>query len=342
MALRIGVMGTGAIGGYVGGKLAVAGSDVVFIGRERTKREVDENGLRVIDIDGATARLPPDRVAFAIDLDRLAPCDVVLCCVKSGATLDTAHELKRVLRRDAVVVSLQNGVRNPEDLRKHLDQKILAGIVNFNVLSKGKATFRQATSGAIVIEGSTDAATDQLTDAMRAAGLLVERPLAIREIQWAKLVLNLNNAVSALSDRPTREIVLSAGYRRVLASLMKEALSVLDAAGIAPARLGAVPLPWIVRVMALPTPLVRLVAWVQLRIDPEARSSMWEDLTAGRLTEVDWLNGEIVRLADSCGAPAERNRKIVEVVHAAEKAGRGSPKMSADALWQAITAGGVS
>jgi len=148
--------------------------------------------------------------------------------------------------------------------------------------------------------------------------------------------------VSALCDGPTREIVLSAGYRHVLAALMKEALSVFEAAGIAPARLGAVPLPWIVRIMALPTPLVRLVAGVQLRIDLEARWSMWEDLMAARLTEVYWINGEIVRLADSCGARAERNRRIVEVVHAAEKAGRGSPKMSADALWQAITAGGVS
>ena len=340
MALRIGVMGTGAIGGYVGGKLAVAGQDVVFIGRERTKREVDENGLRVIDIDGATARLPPDRVAFAMDLDHLARCDVVLCCVKSGATLETARELKRVLRRDAVVVSLQNGVRNPDDLRKHLDQKVLAGIVNFNVLSKGKATFRQATSGAILIESSNDAATNELGEVMNAAGLVVERPTAIREIQWAKLVLNLNNAVSALSDRPTREIVLSAGYRRVLAALMEEALSVLRGAGIEPARLGAVPLPWIVRVMRLPTPIVRLVARVQLRNDPDARSSMREDLTAGRLTEVDWINGEIVRLGDSCGVPAERNRRIVDVVHAAEKAGRGSPKLSADALWRAIEPGG--
>jgi 2-dehydropantoate 2-reductase len=332
MTVRIGVMGTGAIGGFVGGRLAVTGSDVVFIGRERLKREVDENGLRVVDLDGAIARLPPDRVAFAMDVDHLTSCDVVLCCVKSGATADTAKELRRVLKRDAIVVSLQNGVRNPDELRAHLDQKVLAGIVNFNVLSKGKATFRRATNGPLIIERAPEASADALEAALVAAGFEVERPEDIRAIQWAKLIINLNNSVSALSDRPTAQIILSAGYRRVLSALMAEAVGVLMAAGIKPARLGLFPIPAIVRLLRLPTFVVRIVARAQLKIDPEARSSMWEDLTARRLTEVDWINGEVVRLSETCGAAAPLNRRVVEVVHDAEKAARGSPRLSAEAL----------
>jgi 2-dehydropantoate 2-reductase len=323
-------MGTGAIGGYVGGRLAASGADVVFIGRDRLKREIDDYGLTVVDLEGRASRITPDRVRFSTEVAALRDVDFVLCCVKSGATPATAAELASVLRKDAVVVSFQNGVRNPEELRARLDQKVLAGIVNFNVLSKERATFRCTTSGPLIVEG----AASELTTALRAAGFEVKNEERIREIQWSKLVINLNNSVSALSDRPTKEIILTWGYRRVLSALMAEALAVLRVAGIRPARLGLFPLPLIVRILRAPTSVVRVVARAQLKIDPEARSSMWEDLTMGRTTEVDWINGEVVRLAETCGdkALAPLNRRVVEVMHDAEKAGKGSPKLSAEAL----------
>jgi 2-dehydropantoate 2-reductase len=87
----------------------------------------------------------------------------------------------------------------------------------------------------------------------------------------------------------------------------------------------------------LPTPLLRLVARGQIKIDPEARSSMWDDISKGRITEVEDLNGEIVRLALTCRVDAPLNRRVVEIVQQAEKAHAGSPKLSADALWRAIT-----
>ena len=74
-----------------------------------------------------------------------------------------------------------------------------------------------------------------------------------------------------------------------------------------------------------------------MKIDPEARSSMWEDLSRGRLTEVDHLNGEIVRVAESCGRRAPLNQRMVEIVHDAEKRGSGSPKLTADELWTALS-----
>jgi len=75
-----------------------------------------------------------------------------------------------------------------------------------------------------------------------------------------------------------------------------------------------------------------------MKVDPEARSSMWEDLKRGRLTEVEFLNGEIVSLAEKSGVEAPLNRRIVELVHQAEEAGNGSPGLDADALWSALRA----
>jgi 2-dehydropantoate 2-reductase len=345
--MKIGVMGAGAVGCYIGGGLAASGmvdGEVVLVARDRVKREVDDNGLHLGDLDGTTTTVPRARFVFDTDPGRLADRDVVLCCVKSGATPEAAERLATVLRRDALVVSFQNGLRNADELRERLGGRtVLAGIVNFNILAKGGGRFRRATSGALFIqrsyssassrERSDDPRANELAVALRKARFDVELPADIRGVQWSKLLLNLNNAVSALSDRPTKEIVLSPGYRRVLSAVIGESLVVLRAANIRPGKIGPLPVAIVPHALRLPTPLVRLVARAQLAIDPEARSSMWEDLTSGRPTEVDWLNGEIVRLAESCGAPAPLNRRIVDLVHEAERAGAGSPKLSAEELW---------
>jgi 2-dehydropantoate 2-reductase len=89
--------------------------------------------------------------------------------------------------------------------------------------------------------------------------------------------------------------------------------------------------------LSLPTPLVKLVARAQLRVNPDARSSMWEDLRRGRATEIDYLNGEIVRLADRSGVDAPLNRRIVELVHDVEARGSGSPALGPDELWAALS-----
>jgi len=86
-------------------------------------------------------------------------------------------------------------------------------------------------------------------------------------------------------------------------------------------------------VLRLPTPLVRLVTRAQMQVDPQARSSMWEDLNRRRTTEVDFLNGEIVKLAERVGVTAPLNQRITELVHAAEHQNQGSPKLAADVLW---------
>ena len=174
----------------------------------------------------------------------------------------------------------------------------------------------------------------ELARRLSACGFLVELPGDFRALQWTKLILNLSNALGALTDMPTRDLLFRGEYRRSMAAVMKEALGVLRSAGIEPARLGgAVPVRMFPLMLSLPTPLLKLVARAQIKIDPKARSSMWEDLSKGRLTEVDQLNGEIVRTAESCGIDAPCNRRIVTLIHEAEKKGQGSPKLSADALW---------
>lgn len=339
--MKVGVLGAGSIGCYVGGRLAAAGGDVVLLARERIKSELEAHGLTLVDAAGGApeTKVAAGAVRVETDAAALADRDVVLVCVKSAQTREAGAELARVLAsgRRIVVVSMQNGIGNAGALRESLGaHEVLGGIVGFNVLSKEGGVFRRTTTGPLVIEAASDPRLAELARALERAGFEVEIAKDIAGKQWSKLVMNLNNAVSALTDVPTPRLLFDPGYRRILRAVMGEALSVMKAAGVRPARLGPLPaqvFPWL---LALPTPLLRAVSRAQISFDPEARSSMWEDLARRRRTEVEFLNGEIVRLGASCGRAAPINARIAELVHEAEEAGRGSPQMSAEALWAAL------
>ena len=326
----IGVVGAGAIGCFVGGRLAAHGGDVVFVGRRAYKR------LSLSDLDGS--RDDVERPRFA-EMGALGDREVILVCVKSAQTAEVGDALAGVLAKDAVVVSFQNGVRNADVLRDRLPgRRVLSGIVGFNVVAGDGGAFRRTTTGPLVIEASDDARVGSLADALRAAGFEVELAKDVAPLQWAKLVMNVNHAVGALTDMPTQRLLFDARYRRILAALIGESLAVMRAAGIRPARLGAIPAQLFPLLLRLPSPVLRVVARAQVKVDPEARSSMWDDVTRGRATEVDYLNGEIVRTAEACGARAPFNRRIVELIHEVERKGAGSPRMAADALWDALHA----
>jgi len=193
-------------------------------------------------------------------------------------------------------------------------------MVPFNVLHRGGGAFHQGSEGHL-------AAADH--PALRAAlpwfaqaGLPLELHPEMSAVQWAKLLLNLNNPVNALSNVPLKEELSQRAYRRCLALLIDEAIALLDAAGVTLARLTPLPPHWIPAMLSLPDWIFRRAANKMLEIDPLARSSMWEDLEAGRTTEVDWLNGEVLRLAQRLGRKAPVSEKMIALVRDAERGGR--------------------
>lgn len=326
-------MGAGAIGGFVGGcLLASHTADVTFVGRESLQRSVRERGLTLRGF-GRDERIPPERVRVGTEAASLATCDVVFVCVKSGATAQSARDFFPILRDGAILVSLQNGVRNPEILRRHAPgHHVVAGVVGFNVVMPDDATFVHSITGPLIVEASDSATDRRWVDALRDAGLEVRVENPIAPEQWTKLLMNLNNAIAALSGVSTPTLILTPGYRRLMTMVLDEGLSVLREAGVQTAKFRGVPLSVMSALFKLPTPLVRLVLRAQLKLDPESRASMWVDLQRRRPTEVDVLNGEIVRLAEENGMDAPLNRRLVELVRHAERAGAGSPDLGPDAL----------
>ncbi|HEX2894118.1 MAG TPA: 2-dehydropantoate 2-reductase [Marmoricola sp.] len=313
------VVGAGSIGCYVGGRLAATGSEVVFVGRQRLADEIGEHGLHLTDYGGTDLRVPS--ATFTTDLSVAADADLVMVTVKSGATREIADGLARLLRSDAVVVSFQNGVHNAEILDSALGgARTLAGMVPFNVVHLGAGTFHQGSEGDL--EVTDDPRLAPYEAAFAAAGL----PLTLRDdmtaVLWAKLLLNLNNPINALSGLPLKEELSVRDYRACLALCQREALDVLAVAGVKPARITPLPPSLVPRLLMVPDGLFRRLASSMLEIDPVARSSMADDLDLGRPTEIEWINGEIIRVAGTVGRPAPVNARVVELVRDAENGGR--------------------
>lgn len=306
------VLGAGAIGLYVGGCLAAAGVPVRFIGRQARHQDVlAAGGLRLTDLHGRDTRVP----ASAMDWSEFpagpdAP-GLVLLCVKSGDTVEAISALVDAVAPGTPVLSLQNGVENVAAAQRAAPTlTVVAGMVPFNVAQRGPGHYHQGTAGQLMAQDASS--TRDWSPAFAAAGLPLQLRHDMPAVQWAKLLLNLNNPINALSGLGLRDQLLHPGWRRCTGLLMAEALQVLAAAGIEPARITPLPsaaLPWLMR---LPTPLFRLAAARLLRMDPHARSSMADDVAAGRPTEIDALCGAVVRLADQHGLDAPRQRLMIE------------------------------
>jgi 2-dehydropantoate 2-reductase len=304
------VMGAGAVGGFVGGALQLAGADVHLVGRPRMLDALAAHGLTLTDLDGRRQTLPATRLNLHSSVPAGLRPGLVLLCVKSGATRDAAASLAAALPAGTPVLSLQNGVANADHGRAVAPSlHWLAGMVPFNLAELAPGHLHRGTSG--VLAAQDDSALRAWQALFAAAGLPLALHADMRAVLWGKLLLNLNNPVNAASGLPLKAQLLDRGYRRILAALQAEALRVMAYAGIRPARVGAVApalMPWLLR---LPDALFTRLAARMLRIDEQARSSMADDLALGRPTEVDALCGEVLRLAQAQGRDAPLNRAMV-------------------------------
>jgi 2-dehydropantoate 2-reductase len=326
---KIGVAGAGSIGCFVGGMLAAADRDVVLLARSRVIAEIEAHGLRLTSFEGFDRRIAASELPLSEDPAIFSDASVVLVTVKSADTAEIADVIAQHARADAVIVSLQNGVGNVAVLRERLPgRRVLAGMVPFNVIAMGQGRFHRATSGDIVIEQDAGGTAEQLS----AAGLKMQPSADIAGVQWGKLLVNLNNALNALANLPLRRQLAQRAWRRLFADQMAEGLAALRAEGIRPVSSTPIPANWTPALLRLPDAVFEIMLGRTMKIDPEARSSMWEDLQRGRRTEIDYLQGVITGIADRHGLQVPLSRRIVELIKRAEVAGKGSPGLTPDQI----------
>ena len=333
---KIAVLGAGSIGCFIGGAWQASGLPVTFIGRPRLSQDIDRHGLTISDYSGWEVRLPPGGVDYRCGPEALDCADVIIVAVKSGDTAGAAAEIDRHGRDGATVISFQNGISNVEALEQGLKGRfeVARGMVGYNVVYLGDGRFHKAVAGDLWTESR--AATKELSDRVGVGPAALKLSEDMLGLAWGKLLINMNNAVNALSGRTLLGELQKRDYRRVFAAAVREGLRLLSRAEIEPAKVGPVAFPLLVRILESPDWLFNNFFFQAWKIDPSARSSMSDDLTIGRKTEVDYLNGELIRLAARLRMGAPVNRAIVELVHSAEG---GAPPLAPKALRKAVLGG---
>ena len=317
------VVGAGAIGCYLGARLIAGGQQVILVGRPRTIDPLRLSGLRVTDLSGFDSQLSADKLHLETDLAaaittaqlrHAAPRKlVILLCVKGGATANAAFEIATTCPPHTPIISMQNGVENVARIRQCAPtMEALAGMVPYNVGMRSAAHVHRGVHGVIAMQRSP--VTEQIGLVFDAAGLPNRLHDDMTCVQWGKLLINLNNPVNALSNVPLLDELKDWSYRRVFAALQIEALAILKRANITPLKAGAVEPDTLPRILQLPNFLFERIAAKLLKIDPTARSSMWDDVQRGNLTEVDDLCGAVVRLAAQNGVRAPKNTLMCDLM----------------------------
>jgi 2-dehydropantoate 2-reductase len=315
---KVAILGAGSIGCFIGGAWAAAGVPVTFIGRQPLAKDVDQFGLTLSDYGGWQARLAPGDVDYRCGPEGLEQAEVIALTVKSGDTAEAAVQIAEHGTAGATVISFQNGISNVDVLEQGLGGRfeVARGMVPYNVAYLGNGRFHKGVAGDLHAEQR--AGVRALADAVDGGPAELKFSDDMLGLAWGKLLINLNNAVNALSGRTLRDELQRRDYRRVLAASMREGLDLLERADIEPTTVGPISPKALPRIVSSPDWLFNSVFLKRWKIDAKARSSMADDLAAGRKTEVDYLNGELVTLAEGLGTQAPVNRAIVGLIRSAE------------------------
>jgi len=330
---RIAVLGAGSVGCFIGGAWAAAGLPVTLIGRPKISQDVDANGLTLSDYSGWQAKLAPGEVDYRCGPEALEQAQVIALTVKSGDTAEAAAQIAEHATEGALVISFQNGISNVDVLEQGLRGRfeIARGMVPYNVAYLGEGRFHKGVAGDLVAEQR--AGTRALADRVGGGPAALKLSDDMLGLAWGKLLINLNNAVNALSGRTLMEELKRRDYRRVFAASMREGLELLKRAEIEPTAAGPISPSGLPRIVSSPHWIFNRFFLKRWKIDAKARSSMADDLAAGRKTEIDYINGELVRLAERLQRDAPVNRTIVELIRKAEA---GAKPLGPAALGKAV------
>lgn len=301
---RVAVFGAGAVGCYFGAKLAEAGAPVTLIGRPAHVEAIRANGL--LFESGAHRH----RVAIGADTgpDSLRDADLVLLCVKTLDTEASARTIAELAPREAIVVSMQNGVDNVERIAQAAGIDALAAVVYVATSMPGPGHLRHGGRGDLVLGeyGPPPPGVDRRGDRARLVADVFERadvpcPLSsdVRAALWTKLVMNcVFNPISALSRVRYGLMVADAPTRELMREIVAECCAVARADGV-----------------ALPGTDALYDAALQLgQAMSSATSSTEQDLARGKRTEIGSLNGYVARRGDALGVPAPANRALATLV----------------------------
>jgi 2-dehydropantoate 2-reductase len=287
--MRIAIFGTGGVGGYYGGRLALAGPDVTFIARGEHLRAIQANGLRVSSV-GGDFLVHPARATD--DAGSVGTVDVVVVALKTWQLPAAMPDCARLVGPKTLVLSLQNGVEAPRQFAARFgDERVLGGVAKIFSAIESPGCIRHSGGAAVVEFGRLDnRVTDdvaRLRDVFVQAGVKAKIAADLDVALWEKfLYVAPLGGVGAVTRAPVGIVRSQSGSRDVLEEAMREIWRVGRARGV-----------------GLAEDLVERGMRFVDGHPPGATTSMQRDILAGRPSELDAWNGAVVRLGAAAGVP---------------------------------------
>ena len=333
--MKIAVIGAGAIGSIIGALLFKSGEGVTLIGRKAHVEAINRNGLILEGESGKTTI----QVKAAENLD-FKP-DLVLLTVKAQDVVSSVRKVQTLLSNTRVV-TMQNGVRSDDEVAGLLGKdNVISVVVLFNgeFLEPGKASYSKALSKTALLIGEPFGVSANPLESLSALfneAVPTEISEDIRGAHWTKLLQNLNNAVPAATGLPVQEVNQYPQIRELNIKLMIEGLEVVKKTGIKTAPIPGFSLSLIETMAKMP--LAESSSMMKSIIESLGKrpilGSTLQSIKRGKITEIDYLNGEIVNLGKKRRIPTPANSLIVELVHQVETTGR---FLTVDELTQTLT-----
>jgi len=309
--MRVAIIGAGALGGYIGAELSVGGAEVAILGRPGR----EPRRIRASRVDGSDI-VVPHVLTTVSSSEHLRTADVAIVTVKSRDTSEVARLLADKLRPDVPVLTIQNGLDNPNILSARLGPRVKVGIVTYNVFVDAEGKAVQATRGKVILErpATNGEALLEVAWCLERGGDRIDLRRDMSGALAGKLLVNLQNGISAATGLCLAELLDDRDARWCFAACADEALRVFRATGTKVARVVLVPPTLLPAALRLPDDIVAFAVARSLRIRRGARSSMLQDIERGVPSEIEQLSGAVVHLARNQGIDAPCNEIVLRVV----------------------------
>ncbi len=303
--MKIGIIGTGAVGGYFGAKLVKAGLEVVFVGSKRSTPIIKEKGFYIKSPKGDIAIENPN---ISDNLDELKTADVILLCTKAYDTEEIAEAIKNIIKKDSIIISLQNGIDNEEILAQILGkEKIIAASIYLSAASISPGVINHAGSGKIILGELNQKMTprlEKLEKLFSDAKIPVATSTDLKKDMWKKLLVNsAYNGFTALIGCSLKDIHSETGAKDAYLEVLKEGQTVAKTAGI----------------FITDEEIEQLFEMINQTVFINFKSSTLQDLEKGNKLEIDAIQGEIVKIAKKNNVKAPLNNLIYSLLKLKEK-----------------------
>jgi len=298
--MKISVIGSGAMGSLFGGKLAIAGENVVLYDVYRDHIDtVNKEGLSIEDAE--TGKITVVHPQASSDPESVKNSDVLLIFVKSTNTESVANQFKSFAAPHTIVLTLQNGLGNDAILVKHFGiERTAIGVTSQGATFLGPGKIRHAGKGPthITMADGNKTKLQDLAAALGRAGFETYISDEVTSLVWSKLIINVGiNALTALLNVKNGQLLEYEDIKQVMADLVKEALIVVKKKGIQ---------------LIYDDPLAQV--YEVARKTASNSSSMLQDFQKNRPTEIDFINGAVVNEAQKLGISVPVNETVTRIV----------------------------